>query len=554
MEENIKLKVIPLGGLGEIGKNMTAIEYDNEIIVIDCGIAFPDEDMYGVDLIIPEVNYLLENEDRVKGLFITHGHEDHIGAIPFILKQINMPIYGTKLTLGLVENKIREHGLLQTTKLHVVKPRDVIPFQHLSVEFIRTTHSIADSCSLAIHTPVGVIFHTGDFKVDHTPIDNEPMDLERISELAQAGILLLMSDSTNVERKGYTMSEKAISDTFMKLFDRASGRIIVATFASNIHRMQQIIDASKAFNRKVAFSGRSMENISRVAMDLRYLHIDDDMLVNMSQINTIPDNELTLIVTGSQGEPMGALARIAFSTHRQLKLHPNDLFIISASPIPGNDKLVGRVINQLYKKGADVIYKDLEAVHVSGHACQEELKLILRLTHPKFFMPVHGEYRHLVHHKNLAMSVGIKKDNIKVLETGQILELTSHSADVNGRVHTGAVLVDGIGVGDVGNIVLRDRKMLAEGGMIIVVATIDKQSKELISEPYILTRGFVYVKEAEELMNNIKGIAKNELQSLLENDTNEIMVMKTRVKKTLERYLYEQTKRRPSIFPIITEV
>ncbi|MDB8554551.1 ribonuclease J [Turicibacter sanguinis] len=554
MEENIKLKVIPLGGLGEIGKNMTAIEYDDEIIVIDCGIAFPDEDMYGVDLIIPEINYLLENEDKVKGLFITHGHEDHIGAIPFILKQLNMPIYGTKLTLGLVENKIREHGLLQTTKLYVVNPRDVIAFNHLSIEFIRTTHSIADACSLAIHTPVGILFHTGDFKVDHTPIDNQPMDLERISELAQAGILLLMSDSTNVERKGYTMSEKAIGDTFMKLFDRATGRIIVATFASNIHRMQQIIDASRAFNRKVAFSGRSMENISKVAMELGYLHIDDDMLININQINTVPENELTLIVTGSQGEPMGALARIAFSTHRQLKLQPNDLFIISASPIPGNDKLVGRVINQLYKKGAEVIYKDLESVHVSGHACQEELKLILRLTHPKFFMPVHGEYRHLVHHKNLAVSVGIPKDHIKVLETGQILELTNNSAKINGRVRTGAILVDGIGVGDVGNIVLRDRKMLAEGGMIIIVATIDKQSKELISEPYILTRGFVYVKEAEELMNNIKEIAKNELQMLLENDTNEIMVMKTRVKKSLERYLYEQTKRRPSIFPIIMEV
>lgn len=554
LEEIKKLKVIPLGGLGEIGKNMTAIEYADEIIVIDCGIAFPDEDMYGVDLIIPEVNYLLENEEKVKGLFITHGHEDHIGAIPFILKQINMPIYGTKLTLGLVENKIREHGLLQTTKLHTVKPRDVISFNHLSVEFIRTTHSIADACALAIHTPVGTVFHTGDFKVDHTPIDNHPMDLERISELAQQGILLLMSDSTNVERKGYTMSEKAIGDTFKKLFEHANGRIIVATFASNIHRMQQIIDASRAFNRKVAFSGRSMENISRVAMDLGYLHIDDDMLISTDQINTIPENELTLIVTGSQGEPMGALARIAFSTHRQIKLKPNDLFILSSSPIPGNDKLVGRVINQLYKKGAEVIYKDLEAVHVSGHACQEELKLILRLTHPKFFMPVHGEYRHLVHHKNLAMSVGIPKDNIKVLETGQVLELTPNSAEINGRVRTGAIFVDGIGVGDVGNIVLRDRKMLAEGGMIIIVATIDKHSKELISEPYILTRGFVYVKEAEELMNNIKEIATNELQNLLENDTNEIMVMKNRVKKSLERYLYEQTKRRPSIFPIVMEV
>ena len=554
LEETQKLKVIPLGGLGEIGKNMTAIEYDDELIVIDCGIAFPDEDMYGVDLIIPDISYLIENESKLKGIFITHGHEDHIGAIPFILKQVNIPIYGTRLTIGLIENKLKENGLLATTSLNIIKPRESANFNHLEVEFIRNTHSIADSCSLAIHTPVGIIFHTGDFKVDLTPIDNEPMDFERISELAKEGILLLMSDSTNVERKGYTMSERAISETFTKLFEHATGRIIVATFASNIHRMQQIIDASKRYNRKVAFSGRSMENISKVATELGYLHIDDDQLVNIHNINSVADDELTLIVTGSQGEPMGALARIAFSNHRHIKLKPNDLFIISASPIPGNDKLIGRVINELYRKGCNVIYKDLEAIHVSGHACQEELKLILRLTHPKFFMPVHGEYRHLVHHKNLAEKVGIPKDNIVVLSTGQVLELTPHSAEVNGRVRTGAIFVDGIGVGDVGNVVLRDRRMLAEGGMLIVVATIDKESKTLVSEPYIVTRGFVYVKESEDLMNEVKQITQTEIEMLLENETNEILVMKNRIKKALERYLYEKTKRRPSIFPIIMEV
>lgn len=554
LEETQKLKVIPLGGLGEIGKNMTAIEYDDELIVIDCGIAFPDEDMYGVDLIIPDISYLIENESKLKGIFITHGHEDHMGAIPFILKQVNIPIYGTRLTIGLIENKLKEHGLLATTSLNIIKPRESAKFNHLEVEFIRNTHSIADSCSLAIHTPVGIIFHTGDFKVDLTPIDNEPMDFERISELAKEGILLLMSDSTNVERKGYTMSERAISETFTKLFEHATGRIIVATFASNIHRMQQIIDASKRYNRKVAFSGRSMENISKVATELGYLHIDDDQLVNIYNINSVADDELTLIVTGSQGEPMGALARIAFSNHRHIKLKPNDLFIISASPIPGNDKLIGRVINELYRKGCNVIYKDLEAVHVSGHACQEELKLILRLTHPKFFMPVHGEYRHLVHHKNLAEKVGIPKDNIVVLSTGQVLELTPHSAEVNGRVRTGAIFVDGIGVGDVGNVVLRDRRMLAEGGMLIVVATIDKESKTLVSEPYIVTRGFVYVKESEDLMNEVKQITQTEIEMLLENETNEILMMKNRIKKALERYLYEKTKRRPSIFPIIMEV
>ena len=554
MESASKLKVIPLGGLGEIGKNITAFEYEDDIIIVDCGSSFPNEEMYGVDLIIPDITYLLENKEKVKGIVLTHGHEDHIGAIPFILKQLNLPIYGTKLTLGLVENKIKEHGLHKSAQLNIVTNREVVKFGNLSVEFIHTTHSIADSCSLAIHSPVGVVFHTGDFKIDLTPIDEKPMDFERIAEIAKDGVLLLMSDSTNVERPGSTLSEREISATFHRLFKRATGRIIVSTFASNIHRMQQIIDVAKAFNRKIAFSGRSMDNMSKVAMELGYLHLDEDQLVDIHDINKIPDDELTLIVTGSQGEPMGALARIAFSNHRQIKLHPNDFIIISASPIPGNDKLISRVINELYRKNATVIYKDLESVHTSGHAYQEELKLMFRLTRPKFFMPVHGEYRHLVHHKNLAQKVGIPENHIKVLESGQVLEVGANHLELAGHVPSGSILVDGIGVGDVGDIVLRDRKLLAEGGIVVVVVTIDKKSKSLINEPYIMTRGFVYVKTSEGLLNDIKTITEKELQSLLNNDTLEILVLKNRVKKSVERHLYEKTQRRPGVFPIIMVV
>ena len=554
LETQSKLKVIPLGGLGEIGKNITAFEYEDDIIVVDCGSSFPSEEMYGVDLIIPDISYLIENQEKVKGMLITHGHEDHIGAIPFFLKQLNIPLYGTKLTLGLVESKLKEHGLLKQTQFNIIKSRDIIEFGKLAVEFIHNTHSIADSCSLAIHTPVGIVFHTGDFKIDLTPIDEKPLDFERISELSKEGILLLMSDSTNVERKGYTLSEREISDTFYRLFERSTGRILVSTFASNIHRMQQIIDVAHLFNRKVAFVGRSMENMSRVATELGYLHLSDGQLVDIKEIKNIPDKELTLIVTGSQGEPMGALARIAFSNHRQIKLQPNDFFIISASPIPGNDKLIGRVINELYRKNATVIYKDLESVHTSGHAYQEELKLMFRLTKPKFFLPVHGEYRHLVHHKHLAEKVGIAESNIRVIETGQVVEVDQNSIEINGVVPTGSILVDGIGVGDVGDIVLRDRKLLAEGGIVVIVATIDRKAKRIVNEPYIMTRGFVYVKTSEELINDVKMIAQKELKTLMQSDTLEILVLKNSVKKSVERYLYDKTKRRPGIFPIIMVV
>ena len=545
------LKVIPLGGLGEIGKNMTAFEYENEIIVVDCGSAFPGEDMYGVDLIIPDISYLLEHRDKVKGLFITHGHEDHIGSIPFILKQLNMPIYGTRLTMGLVERKVKEHGIFHNTIFHVVKERDLISFGEFQIEYLHTTHSIADSCALAIRTPVGIVFHTGDFKIDLTPIDEKTIDFERIGDLAKEGILLLISDSTNVERKGFSVSESEIHNTLFKLFKQAEGRIIVSTFASNIHRMQQVIDVAHAYGRKVAFGGRSMLNMADVAMKLGYLHLAEGQLVDLNHIDEIDDEGLCLIVTGSQGEPMGALARIAFSNHRQIKVRPNDYIIISASPIPGNDKLIGRVINELYRHQATVIYKDLEAVHTSGHAYQEELKLMLRLTRPKFFLPAHGEYRHLIHHKNLAMKVGIPEDHIRIIETGDVLELSPDSIEVTGNVHAGNLLVDGIGVGDIGDVVLRDRKMLAESGIVVVVATIDRKLKTLVTEPYVMTRGFIYIKTNEELIHEMKDLAEKELKSLLDGGTFEMAVLKTRVKKSIEHYIYEKTKRRPGVFPII---
>ncbi len=549
-----KLKVMALGGLGEIGKNMTVFEYNDQIIIVDCGIAFPDEEMYGVDLIIPDIKYLLENEDKILGLFITHAHEDHIGGIPYFLKQLNVPIYATRLSKGMIESKLVEHRLQNKANVQAVQAGDIIKFDDLSVEFIQNTHSIADSCSLAIHTPLGIVLHTGDFKIDFTPIDEKRMDLERIATLAQEGILLLMADSTNVERKGYTMSERSISETFDKLFAQATGRVLVATFASNIHRMQQIIDASIKYGRKVAFSGRSMETISGVARELGYLHIADEQLITLNDINNYADREITLITTGSQGEPMAALARIAFGSHRQLKLHPDDFIIISAAPIPGNDKLIARVINELYRKGAKVIYKDLEAVHVSGHACQEELKLIHTLCHPKYFMPVHGEYRHLVHHKELAIKLGMNADDIFVMETGDVLEIDETHADVSGRIHTGAILIDGIGIGDVGSIVLRDRKMLAEEGMLTIVATIDKSETSLVAGPDIITRGFVYAKEADELIFKVKDLSRQTIEDYLSQGITERMVIKNGVKKVVEKHIYKHLKRRPSVFPIIMEI
>ncbi|PRR83461.1 ribonuclease J [Clostridium vincentii] len=554
MENNGSIKVVPLGGLGEIGKNITAIEYEDEIIVIDCGIAFPDEEMHGVDLVIPDITYLKNNAEKVKGIFLTHGHEDHIGSLPYILKQLNLPIYGTKLTLGLIENKLKEHYMLSDCELHNVNAGDVIELQNLKIEFIRVTHSIADSCAIAIHSPLGVILHTGDFKIDFTPIDGLVMDLERISNLGKEGVMLLMADSTNVEREGHTISEKAIGKTLTRIFSNAQGRVIVATFASNIHRIQQIVDASVMYGRKIVFSGRSMENISQVAMDLGYLHILEDYIIGIDDMHNYSNKDITIITTGSQGEPMAGLARIAFATHRKLAIEPEDLYIISASPIPGNEKLISRVINELFKKGAEVIYEDLEEVHVSGHAYQEELKLIHALVHPKYFMPVHGEYRHLRHHAKLAQKLGMQDKDIFTMETGQVLELTKEEAKVTGKVHTGSVFVDGLGVGDVGSIVLRDRKLLAEDGMLTIVVTLERESYSIIAGPDIITRGFVYAKESDELINEVKEIVRNELNKCLDNRIIEWYVLKSNMKKSVERYLYRKTKRNPIILAIIMEI
>ena len=548
-----RVKIIPLGGLGEIGKNITAIECDDEIVVIDCGVAFPDEEVYGVDLIIPDITYLKNNVEKIKGIFLTHGHEDHIGALPYVLKEINVPLYGTKLTIGIVKTKLEEHNILSEARLNNVEPGDVVSFRKLKVEFIRNTHSIADSCSLAIFTPVGIILHTGDFKIDYTPIDGQKMDLQRISNLGKEGVVLLMADSTNVERQGHSLSEKSIGFTLDRIISKAKGRVIVATFASNIHRMQQIVDASFKNNRKVVFNGRSMENISKVAMELGYLHIPNNEVVSIDDLKKYENDKITLITTGSQGEPMASLARIAFSNHRKITIEPNDTFIISASPIPGNDKLISRVINQLFRKGADVIYEDLEDVHVSGHAYQEELKLIHTLVHPKYVMPVHGEYRHLKHHGDLAENLGMKKNNIFILETGNVLELTKDGCKKEGKVRTGAIFVDGLGVGDVGNIVLRDRRHLAQDGMLTIVVAIERDTLSIVSGPDVITRGFVYVKESEALINKVKELSVNELERCLSMGVIEWYVLKGNIKKTVENYIYETTKRRPTIIPIIME-
>lgn len=549
-----KVRVIPLGGLGEIGKNITAIEYGDEIIVVDCGISFPDEEMYGVDLVIPDINYLIDKKENIKGLFLTHGHEDHIGATPYILQQLNMPVYGTKLTLGLVENKLREHNMLSDCVLVPVDAGEDVILDKIRVEFIRVTHSIADSCALAIHTPLGIILHTGDFKIDYTPIDGLVMDLNRIGELGEEGVLLLLADSTNVERSGHSISEKTIGETLLRIFSNAKGRVIVATFASNIHRMQQIVNASLKYNRKISFSGRSMENISKVAMDLGYLHIPEESILDIDDTSKYSDENITIITTGSQGEPMAGLSRIAYGSHRKITINSNDLFIISASPIPGNDKMISKVINQLFRKGVDVIYEDLEEVHVSGHAYQEELKLVHTLAKPKYFMPVHGEYRHLKHHSDLAIRLGMDQKDVFTLETGQVLEVSNEGVDTSKRVRTGVIYVDGIGVGDVGNIVLRDRRYLAKDGMVTIVIAIDRETYSIVAGPDIITRGFVYAREAEELINDIKEISREEVEACLNNNVVEWHILKTSVKKSVEQLLYDRTKRRPIIFPIIMDV
>ena len=552
--EKAKVKIIPLGGLNEIGKNMTAIEYKNDIVIIDCGLKFPDEDMFGIDVVIPDITYLLKHRDKVSGIFLTHGHEDHIGALPYVLKQLNVPVYGTKLTLGIVQSKLKEHNLLSATELITVKPRDVVRLNSVSVEFIKTNHSIADSVAIAVHTPLGAVLHTGDFKVDYTPIDGEPMDFARFAELGKKGVLLMMADSTNVERPGYTMSEKIVGESLCRIFGKSKGRIIVATFASNIHRIQQIIDAAAMYGRKVAVSGRSMENIVQVAIELGYIKIEKENLVSIDQINKYNNDQIVIITTGSQGEPMSALARMATSEHRKVNIVPGDTIIISATPIPGNEKLVSRVVDQLFKKGAEVVYGSSEAVHVSGHACQEELKLMHTLVKPKYFIPVHGEYRHLKQHGELANSIGVPKSNILIPEIGDVIEVTRNSIKKSGTVISGQIFVDGLGVGDVGNIVIRDRKHLSQDGILTVVVTLSKENKAIIAGPDIISRGFVYVRESEKLMDEARDIVRDVFTKCEERKITDWSTLKSTVRDELKSFLYEKTKRKPMILPIIMEI
>ncbi|KGM96173.1 ribonuclease J [Clostridium novyi A str. 4552] len=552
--EKDKIKIIPLGGLEEVGKNLTVIEYKNEIAVIDCGLKFPDDEMLGIDVVIPDIGYLLKNKEKVKGIFLTHGHEDHIGALPYVLKELNVPVYGTKLTIGIVENRLKESGLLSSCTLNRVQPRDIIKLDNMSIEFIRTSHSIADSAAIAIHTPLGVILHTGDFKIDYTPIDGQVADLSRFVELGKKGVIAMLADSTNVERKGYTMSERTVGKTFENIFSKADGRIIVATFASNIHRIQQIITASEKIGRKVAVSGRSMENIVGVASELGYLKFEDGTLISIDDIKKYSNDRITIITTGSQGEPMSALSRMASSDHKKVSIIPGDMVIISATPIPGNEKLVSKVINQLFKQGANVIYEALADVHVSGHACQEELKLIHTLVKPRFFIPVHGEYRMLKQHAELAVKLGMPEKNAIISENGDVIEVTRDSIKKSGSVMSGQVFVDGLGVGDVGNIVLRDRRHLSQDGILTVVVTIGKDTGKVIAGPDIISRGFVYVRESEDLMEEARVIVRNALRECEEKHITEWAVIKSKVKEVLRMFLYEKTKRKPMILPIIMEV
>lgn len=550
-----KLRIIPLGGLDEIGKNMTAVEYGNEIVVVDCGMAFPDDDMLGVDLVINDITYLEKNRDKVKGIFLTHGHEDHIGGLPYFLKAINVPVYGTRLTLGLVEHKLKEHNMLSKVKLIRVRAGDrvsVSPF--INIEFVRTNHSIADSVAIAITTPLGVVLHMGDFKIDTTPIVGEMIDLARLGELGKNGVLALMSDSTNAERPGFTMSETSVGKRFEELFKGCKKRIIVATFASNVHRVQQIINAAVKNGRKVAVSGRSMENIVEISILLGYMTVPEGVLINIDNINKYNPDQIVIITTGSQGEPMSALTRMAFSDHRKVEVTKDDLIIISATPIPGNEKAVANVVNELFKIGAEVKYQSLEEIHVSGHACVEELKLILALIRPKYFIPVHGEHRHLAKHAKLAESVGIMPQNTFILENGSVLEFDERSAKVNGNVQAGKILVDGLGVGDVGNIVLRDRKHLAQDGLIIVVVTLSAQTKKIAAGPDVVSRGFVYVREAEDLMDGIRDVAKDSIEKCTEKNTTDWSTLKNSLKNNIAHYIYDNTKRSPMILPIIEEV
>lgn len=549
-----KLKIIPLGGLHEIGKNITVFEYENDMIAVDCGLSFPEDDMLGVDLVIPDITYILKNKEKFRGLVITHGHEDHIGSIPYFLKQLNTPIYATKLTMGLIKNKLDEHHLTSSTELHEVMQGDTIKLGCFSIEFIRSSHSIPDSVMLAITTPVGTILHTGDFKVDYTPIDGKKMDLGRIAELGNKGILALMSDSTNSERKGFTMSESSVGEVFDKLFRNCTKRIVVATFASNVHRVQQIVNSAIQYKRKIAICGRSMVNMITAARELGYIECPDNLFIDIDMISNYTDDQLVIITTGSQGEAMSALTRMATGMHKKVKITPNDLVIISATPIPGNEKYVSKVIDELMQMGAEVVYSALEDVHVSGHACQEEQKLILTLAKPKFFIPVHGDYRHLIAHSETAKSIGIPKENIFMLENGVVLEMDENEANYGETVQSGKILVDGLGVGDVGNVVLRDRQHLSQDGLIIVVLTLNSSTGEVIAGPDVITRGFIYVKDSENIMEEIKHEVRHEVKECESREIKDWTTIKNIVKDNLRDYIFNKTKRNPMIIPIIMEV
>ncbi len=550
----IPLQIIPLGGLGEIGKNMTVFRYDDEMIVVDAGLMFPGEEMLGIDIVIPDFSYLLENKDQLVGICLTHGHEDHIGAMPYVMRELDVPVYGSRLTLGLLQEKLKENGL-NKVNLNAVKPRSVIKLgNHFQIEFFRVTHSIPGCFGMAITTPVGTVVHTGDFKMDQTPVDGEAMDFGRLAELGKRGVLVMMSDSTNVEKAGFTRSEKEVGGVLKEVFGRSDGRIILATFASNIHRIQQVVDAAVLYNRKVAIVGRSMINVVGIAQELQYLKIPEDTIIDIDEIGRYPKNRVAVICTGSQGEPMSALTRMANDDHRKVEIMPGDTVVISATPIPGNEKLVGKTVNQLYRLGAEVVHESAAGVHTSGHGSQEELKMMLNLVKPKFFVPVHGEYRHLVKHAQLATRLGIPSKNIFVGENGQIIEFTKDKGALSKKVTAGQILVDGLGVGDVGNVVLRDRKQLSEDGILIVVMGIDKRSHSVTAGPDIVSRGFVYVKEADHLMEEVREKVVTILDKCGEKNINDWAGIKSQVRDGLSKYVYDKTRRRPMILPIIMEV
>lgn len=554
MAKEPALQIIPLGGLGEIGKNMTAVRYKDAIVLIDCGMAFPGEEMMGIDIVLPDYTYLVENQDKVLAVLLTHGHEDHIGGLPYFLRQINVPVYGSPLALGLVDRKLTEHHMENQADFRTVKPRDTVQIGPFKVEFIRVSHSIPDAMAIALHTPMGTVVHTGDFKVDHTPVDGDVIDLARFASLGEKGVLVLMSDSTNVERAGYTLSERLVGRTFDEYFKDAQERIIIASFASNIHRLQQAILAAQKYDRHVAVAGRSMVNVLAVASELGYLQIPEGMLIDLDQVDRLPSNKVVILTTGSQGEPMSALSRMAFGEHRQIDVLPGDTVIVSATPIPGNEKLVSRIINQLFKLGAKVIYEGSSDIHVSGHPSQEELKLMLNLVRPKYFIPVHGEYRMLKKHAELAQQLGIPEENTFVGEIGQVFSFTRRGARMSGRVTAGRVLVDGLGVGDVGNIVLRDRRDMAQEGILIVVVTMDKTTHQVLAGPDIVSRGFVYVREAEVLMAEARQKVVVALDKCTSSGQCGWTYIKQEIKGTLGKFLYEKTRRKPMILPIIMEV